>query len=261
MFSAKDGEKSTSFNDYGANLKSLDNSFIDVGMHRTLIEESVKSLDSRQLDGKFVGKIIVTPACSDMIWGTLLGNFLSDSSLIEGTSRWKDSLGEKVADSKLTFRTSPYHPSVVAGERFTGDGYESFDMDLIRDGILTSFALSLYGARKTNNARAKNLALSNIDVAPGDIALSDMIKSIDRGILLNRFSGGSPGPSGDVSGVAKNSFMIENGKITDALSETMVSFNIVDLVQNIPMISRERSMDGISMLPWCCFDGVTISGK
>jgi PmbA protein len=88
-----------------------------------------------------------------------------------------------------------------------------------------------------------------------------MIGSIDRGILLNRFSGASPGPSGDVSGVAKNSFMIENGKITDALSETMVSFNIVDLLHNIPMISKERCMDGVTVLPWCCFDGVTISGK
>ena len=261
MFSAKDGEKSTSFNYYSTLFKSLDKPFIDIAMQRTLLDESMKSLDTRMFDGKFVGKIIVTPACSDMIWDTLLDCFLSDRSLIEGTSRWKDSLGTKVADSKLTFRTSPYHPDIIAGERFTADGYESQDMDIIRDGVLTSFTLSLYGSRKTGKPRAKNLALSSIEVAPGDIPLAEMIKSVDRGILLNRFSGASPGPSGDVSGVAKNSFMIENGQVTDALSETMVSFNIADLIQNIPMISTERSTDGISVLPWCCFDGVTISGK
>ena len=261
MFSAKDGENSSSFNFCDANFASLSFPFMDVGLHRTLLDESVKSLNTRMVDGKFVGKIIVTPACEDMIWQTLYDCFLSDISLVQGTSRWKDALGTKVADSKLTMRIAPLHPSVVAGERFTADGYESRDDDLIRDGVLSSFALSLYGSRKTGKARSKNTAFSNIEVAAGNTPLADMIKSVDRGILLNRFSGASPGPSGDVSGVAKNSFLIENGVVIDALSETMVSFNIIDILANISAISSERCENGVSILPWCCFDGVTISGK
>jgi len=258
-FAAKDGEKASSFNFHGLNLSSLTRPFMDLGMQRTLFDESVRSLDARMVDGKFTGKVIVTPACDDMIWQTILGCFLSDMSMIEGTSRWKDSLGTKVADSKLTFRASPLHPSVVSGERFTLDGFESRDTDFISNGVLTSFALSLYGANKTGKPRAGNTAFGNIEVAAGDTPLADMIKSIDRGILLNRFSGGSPGPSGDISGVAKNSFLIENGKVTDALKETMVSFNIVDVLMNIPAISRERCENGVTVLPWCCFDGITIS--
>jgi len=261
MFSAKDGEKSTSFNYYGAPLSSLAMPLIDIGMHGILIDEAARSLDTRMVDGKFVGKIIVTPACKDMIWQTIFQNFLSDVVLIDGTSRWKDSLGTKVADSKLTMQMVPHHPGIVAGERFTSDGFESRDTCLIRDGILESFALSLYGSRKTGHPRAANTAFENIEVTAGNTSLEDMIRGVDRGILLNRFSGASPGPSGDVSGVAKNSFMIENGKVTDALSETMLSFNIVDLLMNISAISKERCEDGASLLPWCCFDGVTISGK
>jgi len=261
MFVAKDGEKSSSFNGYGESMLSLDKAFLDMGMHRALIEESVRSLDTRMVDKKFVGKVIVTPACEDMIWDTLLDCFMSDRSLIEGTSRWKDALGTKVADSKLTMRSVPHHPSVVAGERYTGDGYESFDADLIKNGVLEAFALSLYGANKTGNKRTKNTAFSNIEVVAGDVALADMIKGVDKGILLNRFSGASPSPSGDVSGVAKNSFLIENGKVTDALSETMVSFNIVDIIADIVAISKEQATNGSSILPWCCFDGITISGK
>jgi len=261
MFSAKDGEKSSSFNGSVAVFSSLAKPFMDMSMQRTLFEESVRSLDTRMVDEKFTGKVIVTPACDDMIWRTLLDCFLSDSSMIEGTSRWKNALGAKVADSKLTFRASPLHPSVVAGERFTTDGFESRDTDFIREGVLTSFALSLYGANKTGKPRAGNTAFGNIEVAAGDTPLAQMIKGIDRGILLNRFSGAAPSPSGDVSGVAKNSFLIENGKVTDALKETMVSFNIVDILMNIPAISRERCENGATVLPWCCFDGITISGK
>jgi PmbA protein len=261
MFSAKDGEKSSSFNGYSGRLTSLALPFMDMDMHRTLLSESVRSLDTRMVEGKFVGKVIVTPACDDMIWQTLIRCFLSDSSLVQGTSRWKDALGTQVADSRLSFRAVPLHPGIVAGERFTPDGFESRDMDFIQDGVLKSFALSLYGSRKTSKARALNTAFANIEVAPGDTPLEDIIKSIDQGILLNRFSGASPGPSGDISGVAKNSFLIENGKVTDALKETMVSFNIVDILSSITAISSERCSNGISVLPWCCFDGVTISGR
>ena len=259
-FLAKDGATSSSFNGYDAILASLDVPFIDLDLHRSLIEESVASLNTRTVDGKFVGKVIVTPACSDMIWDTLLGNFLSDAPLVMETSRWKDSLGTQVSDPKLTMRAAPLHPCIVAGERFTSDGYESFDTDYIRDGVLKSFALSQYGSLKTGKPRALNTSTS-IEVLPGNVPLSDMIKGIDRGILLNRFSGGSPGPGGDISGVAKNSFLIEKGAIVGALSETMVSFNIVDVLQNISAISAERCCNGINVLPWCCFDGITISGK
>ena len=261
MFSAKDGEKSSSCNFCDTKLASLVTPFMDLNMQRTLLDESVKSLNTRMVDGKFVGKVIVTPACYDMIWQTLYDCFLSDFSLVQGTSRWKDALETKVADSRLTMRFAPLHPSIVAGERFTVDGYESQDTDVIRNGILKSFALSLYGSRKTGKMRAKNTAFSNVEVAAGDTPLAGMIKGIDRGILLNRFSGGSPGPSGDVSGIAKNSFLIENGVVTDALSETMLSFNIVDILVNIPAVSTERCENGVSVLPWCCFDGITISGK
>jgi len=261
MFSALDGEKTSSFNGYGVNLAYLDKPFIDLGMGRTLLGESVKSLDTRMVEDKFVGKVIVTPHCEDMVWGTIMDCFLTDRPLVEGTSRWKDALGSVIADKKLTLRLAPLHPEIVAGERYTADGFESKNTDLIKGGILESFALSLYGALKTGNKRTGCTAFSNLEVNAGDTHLADMIKGIDRGILLNRFSGASPGPSGDVSGVAKNSFLIENGVVTDAISETMVSFNVIDILKNISAISKERINDGTRILPWCCFDGITVSGK
>jgi len=260
-FSAKEGDASSSFNYYGVATDSLAVPFMDLGMQRALLEGSVKSLKTRMFDDKYVGKIIVAPTCEDIIWHTLLDCFLGNFAMISGTSRWKDALGTPVADHKLTMRAAPNANEMVAAERFTSDGFASQNADFIRDGVLTSFALNLYGANKTGKPRAANTAIYNLEVASGDTPLADMVKGIDKGILLNRFSGASPGPSGDISGVAKNSFLIENGQITDAISETMLSFNIVDILKSIPAISKERSANGMTLLPWCCFDGVTISGK
>ena len=100
-----------------------------------------------------------------------------------------------------------------------------------------------------------------MEVLPGESSLEDILSGIDKGLVLNRFSGGQPGTNGDFSGVAKNSFLIENGKVTDAVSETMVSGNLAELLLQIRGISKERLCDGATVLPWIAFDGVTISGK
>ena len=76
-----------------------------------------------------------------------------------------------------------------------------------------------------------------------------------------RFSGGSPAPSGEFSGVAKNSFLIENGKIACPLTETMISGCVPDMLKNIRDISSDALKDGSGSLPYIAFDGVTISGK
>ena len=65
----------------------------------------------------------------------------------------------------------------------------------------------------------------------------------------------------DLSGVAKNSFLIENGKVTKALSEVMISGNLADMLRDVVAVSRERECSGYWLLPWVRVRGVTISGK
>ena len=88
-----------------------------------------------------------------------------------------------------------------------------------------------------------------------------LIKNTEKGILVCRVSGGQPAGNGDFSGVAKNSFLIENGKITKPVLETMISGNLADMLNNIVDISKEVAMDGSTVFPWVAFDGVTVSGK
>lgn len=260
MFSAHEGEKSSSFNGYYAKFDSLDKKLMDIGMQRTLYAESEKQIDTRPINGKFVGKVIITPACLAEILAIAFGNFISDPTIIDGTSPWKSMLGKQVASDKLSIYTKPLDERVVCGERFTGEGFMSENMEIIKDGVLKNFILSNYGSRKTGFPRALNLS-QNLFVDPGDISLNDMIKNVERGIILNRFSGGQPGTNGDFSGVAKNSFLIENGEITNALNETMISGNLASMLKNIIGISSETVCDGLTVLPYILFDGITISGK
>lgn len=261
MYSAHEGEKSTSFFGSDVTVTDLDKPFIDCALIERELTDIENQIDSAATEGKFTGKVIFTPACLvSTVFGNICGNFVSDSVLLEGTSLWKDKLGQKVADERITVSFNPSDKRIVNGERYTGEGYLSEDYDLIRDGVLQSFMLSKYVANKTGNLRAKNSSFALI-IEAGETPLEEMIKSIDKGVIIGRFSGGSPGTNGEFSGVAKNGFMIENGKITHALSETMISGNLADMLNNLVAISKETLVDGTVVAPYMAFDGITVSGK
>ena len=261
MYSAHEGEKGTSFYGSDITLKTLDKPVIECGLIERELDMVEKQLDPKSLEGKFTGPAVLAPySLSEIVLWTIQGNFVSDGCLIDGTSIWKDKLGEQVADPSFNMSFNPFSEDVVIPERYTEEGYPTENFDLIRDGKLVSFALSQYGANKTGGKRAGNSG-SGMTVKSGDKTLEEIISGIDRGILVMRFSGGSPAPSGEYSGVAKNSFLIENGKITDALTETMISGSVPDMLKQIRGISSDTLKDGNGSLPYIAFDGITISGK
>ena len=260
MFSAHEGEKSSSFFGSGVITDRLDVPFMELGTIREDLENVSKQLDTQPLEGKFTGVAVFPPSSLGTFIGSALGNFASDGTLLDGTSPWKDCLGKVVADPAITISAAPLDERIVCGERYTGEGFRSENYDIIKDGVLESFMLSGYVANKTGLPRAKNSSYA-IVMKPGETPYADIIAGIERGILVGRFSGGEPGTSGDFSGVAKNSFLIENGKITCALSETMISGNLGDLLKNVVAISSEVVCDGATVLPYAAFGGVTVSGK
>ena len=88
-----------------------------------------------------------------------------------------------------------------------------------------------------------------------------MIEGTEKGLIIGGFSGGQPSINGDFSGVAKNSFLIENGKIVGAVSETMVNGNLIEMVKEIRAISKEYITDGSAVIPYVAVRGIVISSK
>ncbi len=78
--------------------------------------------------------------------------------------------------------------------------------------MLKSFLLDQYGSRKTGLARAVTGGGAWV-VDAGTTPLDEMIRDVKAGVLITRFSGGRPNDKGDFSGIAKNSYYIENGAI------------------------------------------------
>ena len=257
MFTAKDGLDTSSFNYTGVNRLKLDNHFKEQGYIANLLKQSEEQLKSFPIKDKFIGQVVVTPHClPDFI--SFIDNSISDSALISGTSIYKNKIASKITSDIFSLSSNPVDSRIDSGYFITGDTYKAENVDIIKNGILNTHLLSLYGAKKTGGKRIANQGGSYI-VESGSDSLDDIIKNIDRGILLCRFSGGSPSDSGDFSGVAKNSYYIEKGKIKFPIIETMISGNISQMFMNITNVSKENVDFGDSILPWVSFDGVTIS--
>jgi PmbA protein len=260
-FSARDKDTSSSVSSYSIATENLDQPFLEIGNLAQVFKQTEGSIYPKPLEGKFEGTILLMPNVLHKILSSLQGLLLSDGPLINGTSQWKNALGKEVAAPAFTL-SCDYSDRVLvsSGSIITHDGYRVEDLTVIDHGVLKSFLVSRFGSRKTGIPRSKNYG-GYFVVEPGDQSLEDIISSIDKGILMGALSGNQPDSSGEVTGVAKTSFLIENGKIKGAINETMISCNLLDMLKNIRAISREQICSGHYKLPYIAFDGVVISEK
>ena len=256
-FSSRSGADTSSFNYSAACSQDLGRPVAEMSSFDRLMRQSGEQLHTKRVPSKFVGDIVVTPDCLPSFLSPLL-RYLGDEALISGTSVYKDRLDSRIASPSLTLHCRPRAREIATPSFFTRDGFVTEDMTLIDKGVLRSFLLSQYGARKTGLPRADNDGDAWI-IEPGERSLDDIVAEIPRGVLLCRFSGGRPSASGDFSGIAKNSYLIEDGKIGAPLSETMVSGNLVRLLESVGGASRERVDFGYGVMPWVSFKGATIS--
>ncbi len=260
MFSAHEGERASSFFGVGFAADTLDKPFMEYGAVAKSLSDVEQQIITTPVSEKFVGTVIFTPDCLAAMLSSVIGNFASGTPLIDGTSIWRDKVGQSVAKESFTLSLEPKNDAVVLREEYTGDGYLSENFDLIRGGVLTGFVASAYVANKAGCTRSPNTSSAYVMPA-GDKTLEEMISGIENGLLVSRFSGGEPAGNGDFSGVAKNSFLIRDGKLAGAVSETMISGNLAEMLMNFEGASAERIADGSTLLPYAAFSGITVSGK
>ncbi len=258
-FTTRRGNRSSSMNGCAFSADSLERPLREFACLERILSQSGEQVDTKPVPGKFTGDILIAPETVPDFLGFLTGS-LSDHAMITGTSIYREKLGAMVASPLLTLRADPVSGQLVSRSFVTHDGYRAASVTIVERGVLKSFLLSLYGSRKTGRERAPNMGGGWI-LESGNAAFSDLVGTIERGVLVGRFSGGEPGSNGDFSGIAKNSYYIENGEIAFPLSETMISGNMAELFHTVRGISMERVDFGDALLPWVVAGGVTVSGK
>jgi PmbA protein len=257
IFSAREGEKATSFNYTSASSPVPFAELIECATLRELLDATVRSLDPRPIPATFVGDVIFTPDSLGTLLSPMLGA-IGGYTIMKGTSPFQDSIGSSIASPLLTVANRPCSPDFLAPS-FDGDGVPSSDLPIITGGVLEDHLIDWYTSRKLG--RPMTAGTTAIDVAPGDSTFESIVASTERGIVLGRFSGGTPNPKLDFSGVAKNSFYVEDGQVRHAIQETMIAGNFADLLQSIRAVGSSAVNYGGHRFPAVATTGATISTK
>ena len=256
MFGAKDGERSTSFNYSGTCDHEPFERLIEAGGVESLIGDTMRSFDPGPVPGKFTGDVIVTPNCAAWVAAVLAGA-VDGYALMGGLTPYENRKGERIASAGFSLLNRPADARFPDGSDFDDCGVSTRNVDVIRDGVLETFLIDFFCSRKLD--RPQNAGRRNLVIPPGERSIEALIRETERGIVLGRFSGGNPNHKLDFSGVAKNSFYVEDGEIRYPLIETMVSGNLQDLLMNIRGVSSESIDFGGGAFPWLAASGVTIS--
>jgi PmbA protein len=257
-FCGKDGRRTTSFNYSGAASFEPFEHLLGAGTVQRLLDETLRSFERKPVPRKFVGDVIITPDCLRSLIGSI-ADALSGSALFAGTTPYKERKGEQIASGKFSLFNRPRSLEFPGGSNFDGFGVPTQDLDVVKDGVLNEFLIDFFMARKLDVPQTAGAW--NFVVPPGDTPIDEIVAKTRRGIVFSRFSGGRPNSNLDFSGVAKNSFYVEDGEVKYALGETMVSGNFQELLKQIHAVSRESVNFGESFYPFIAASGVTISSR
>ncbi len=190
--------------------------------------------------------ILESEAVSDLL--TFLGYLgLHGKTVEEGTSPLSGKVGKKVFDEKLNVVDDPVNETEFY-QHFDAHGEKKSPLNIIENGVLKNVCYNHYYAHKFKKKSTAHQTFgfgvypTNIQVRPGTKSKEDLIKSLDRGILVTRFHyiNVSNPKAGILTGVTKDgTFLIENGKIKHPVRKLRFTQNVVDVFGKIDDISAE----------------------
>lgn len=165
----------------------------------------------------------------------------------------------KIAWEGLSVRDLPFIEGGISSASYDGEGVPHRELTFIEEGILKTYFHNSYTAGKANEENTGHavrgsyrggvgIAPTNLQIDLGDWSLEEMIEDMKNGIFIVQTSI-QPNPvNGDVSNPIDFGFMIKDGEKAYPLKNTMLGFNMLELLQNIDALSRDyREEPGIKM--------------
>jgi PmbA protein len=184
-----------------------------------------------------------------------------------------DKRGKKIGSEFLNIEDNALINGAVGSSNSDGEGVPCKNKEILKNGIFlksgllhNSYTAGKEGIESTGNASRRSfssvptIGISNLFLNPGNISKEEMIKDVKEGILLNSTADSPNIATGDFSGLISQGNLILNGKIKQALNETMFGINLLDLFKNIVSVSKETKVYGSYYAPFVKVDNVQIIG-
>ncbi|HET7312881.1 metalloprotease PmbA [Salinisphaera sp.] len=205
--------------------------------------------------------VLFTPRVARSLWSHLFGA-ISGGALYRNASFLKDKLDRRIAASGLTLRQVPHRRHGLASAGFDDDGVATGERDLVADGVLRSYLLSAYSARRLGLTTTGNAGgVFNVDVAPGDQDFNALVAGMGRGLVVTELMGqGVNLVNGDYSRGAAG-WWVENGELAYPVENATVAGNLADMLTGIAALGNDVEYQSALRTPSVVIDRMTIAGS
>lgn len=220
-------------------------------MGRTAASKAVRLLDANSPpSGRF--PIIMDSELTGVFIHEALGHASEADLILQNDSILKGKMGTKIGSPLVT---------IVDDASMDAFGYYAYDAEgvktsknvLVEEGTLVSLLSSRETAAKLNirpsgNARSgvgdqPIVRMSNTYLKPGQMSFEELIEGMENGIYLKGSRGGQVDTGKGVFQFnAAESFMIENGQVTDPLRDVSLSGNILEILQKVDAVGSDFHM-------------------
>ncbi len=217
--------------------------------------------------------VLFDPQVTTTLLGIISGT-LSGEAVIKGRSLFAGRLNEQVASQIVSLVDDPTNPSAFGASVYDAEGYASRANNLIVEGVLQGFLYDTYSAKRAGlitTASAVRGGFSStpgvgaraLYLTPGTKSQSELITSIDNGVLVQSISGVHSGVnpiSGDFS-VGAEGLLIRSGRLAQPAKEFTIASSLQRMLQEVVAVGNDVDWipsvaAGVSLV----VEGISVSG-
>jgi PmbA protein len=232
-------------------------------------ERTLRRLGARKTKTAQV-PIVFDPMVSTSILEHIFEGVNGDS-VYRGASFLAGKLGQKIAGDNVNIIDDGTMPGGFGTSPFDGEGVPTRRTVVVENGVLKSYLLNTYTAKKlglhtTGNASrglagTPGIGPGNYFLQPGVKTPKELIAGIKEGLYVTEFLGqGANLVTGDYSRGASG-LWISGGEFTYPVEEITVAGNLKELFFNISDIANDLEFRGSVAAPTIRVDGLTVGGE
>ncbi|HZP45211.1 MAG TPA: TldD/PmbA family protein [Candidatus Binataceae bacterium] len=200
-----------------------------------------------------------------------LAGAASGPALYKRASFLVDRLDTQVAASAVTIIDDGRMLAGLGSKPFDGEGLATNRKPLVERGILKTYLLDCYSARKLNLAPTGNasrgtadspgVSPTNLYLEPGSYTPEQVIGSVARGLYVTELIGfGINAVTGDYSRGASG-IWIENGELAYPVQEITIAGNLKDMFLGIEMVANDLRWRSSVVAPTLKLSEMMIAGE
>ncbi len=204
----------------------------------------------------------------------------SAESIYRNASPAVNKIGKKIFHEDFTLINDPLNEDFGPARAFDDEATPTQMLPIIENGVLKNFYYDLNYAQKMNKKSSGNgfktgrwesekiaikpgPALEHLFITPGKASFSEILSSIDQGIIVAGALGAHSGniPNGDFSIGLAPGLYVKDGRIVGRLKDAMVAGNIYEVLQNVIAVENRVYPGMVGYFPAILFDNVNVASR